>query len=59
MYGEGGEAPDQVAQSSCRCLVVGSVQSQTGWGFEQPALVTDVPTDGAGHGLDLSSSLPT
>ncbi|KAK4831509.1 hypothetical protein QYF61_018093, partial [Mycteria americana] len=42
----GGETLEQVAQRSCRCPVIGSVQGQAGWGFEQPALVEDVPAHG-------------
>jgi len=38
-YSEGGETLEQVAQRSCRCPIVGSVQGQAGQVFEEPALV--------------------
>jgi len=51
---------EQFAQRSCECSVTGSVQSQVGWGFEQPDLVKDVPACGMGVGLDdLQWFLPT
>ena len=40
---EGGETLEQVAQRSCRGPIIGSVQGQVGWGFDQPGLVKDVP----------------
>ena len=43
---------EQVAQRSCGCPLPGSVQSQAGWGFEQPGLVERVPAPMAG-GLEL------
>lgn len=36
---EGGDALEQVAQRSYGCLLHGSIQSQVGWGFEQPLTV--------------------
>lgn len=30
--------------------IIGSIQGQGGWGFEQPDLVEDVPTDISGVG---------
>ncbi|GAB0191433.1 cAMP-dependent protein kinase inhibitor alpha [Grus japonensis] len=41
---------DKVAQRSCGCPIPGSVQAQTGWGFEQPGLVEGVPAHGRGAG---------
>ncbi|KAK4827697.1 hypothetical protein QYF61_020975, partial [Mycteria americana] len=35
LYDEGGETLEQVAQGSCGCLILGSVQGQVGWGLEQ------------------------
>ena len=32
-----------------RCPIIGSVQSQVGWGFEQLDLAKDVPAHGRGH----------
>ena len=49
---EGGETLEQVAQRSCRCLIIGSIRNQVGWGFEQPDLVQDVPARGRGVGPD-------
>ncbi|KAK4826803.1 LOW QUALITY PROTEIN: hypothetical protein QYF61_011611 [Mycteria americana] len=46
-----GETLDQVAQRSCGCPIIGSVQGQVGWGFEQPDLVGDVPAHVRGVGL--------
>jgi len=48
LHHEGGEALAQVAQRSCGCPLPGSVQSHTGWGFEQPGLVDRVPACGRG-----------
>ena len=57
---EGGEALAQVAQRSSGCPLPRSVQSQAGWGLEQPGLVEDVPARGWRAGLeDLQRSLPT
>ena len=53
-YDEGGEALEQVAQSSCGCPITESVQGQVGWGFEQPDLVKDVPV--YCRGLELGGS---
>ncbi|KAK4824617.1 hypothetical protein QYF61_016923 [Mycteria americana] len=47
-YNAGGETREQVAQRSCGCPIIGSVQCQVGWGFEQPDLVEDVPAYGQG-----------
>jgi len=47
-YYEGGEALAHIAQRSCGCPLPGSVQGQSGWGFEQPALVEGVPAHGRG-----------
>jgi len=49
---EGGEALDQVAQSSCGCPLAGSIQGWVGWGFEQPDLMAGVPACGEGLELD-------
>ena len=51
-YKEGGETLEPVAQRGCGCPIIGSVQSQVGWGFEQPGLVKDVAAHGRGVGLD-------
>jgi len=48
---EGGEALAQVAQRCCGCPLLGSVQGQVGWGFEQPGLVEGVPGHGRGLGI--------
>ena len=53
LYYEGGEALEQVAQRSCGCRIMGSVQ---GWGFEQPGLVEGVPAQGR---APETRSLPT
>ncbi|KAK4828268.1 hypothetical protein QYF61_024933, partial [Mycteria americana] len=37
-YDEGGRTLEQVSQRSCGCPIIGSVQCQVGWGFEQPDL---------------------
>jgi len=42
-YDDGGEMLEHVAQWSCGCLIITSVQGQVGQGFEQPNLVNDVP----------------
>ena len=52
-YEEGGEKLGRVAQKSCGCPVMGSVQGQVGWGFEQIDLVEDVPVHGRGVGLGV------
>jgi len=44
----GSEALAEVAQRSCGCPLPGSVQSQVGWGLEQPGPVEDVPAHGRG-----------
>ena len=50
----------QAAQRSCDCPLPGSVQSQAGWGSEQPGLVEGVPAHGRGVGTGWSlQSLPT
>jgi len=35
-YNDGGDILKQVAQRSCGCPIIESVQGQIGWGFEQP-----------------------
>lgn len=42
---------EQVTQSCCGCSIIGSVQSQVRWDFEQCDLVNNVPACGGGHGL--------
>ncbi|KAK4831024.1 hypothetical protein QYF61_014912 [Mycteria americana] len=44
----------KVAQRSCGCPIIESVQGQVGQSFEQPHLVEDVPAHGMGVGLDVS-----
>jgi len=39
---------EQVAQRSCGCPLLGSVEGWAGWGFEQPDLVEGVPAHGRG-----------
>lgn len=34
---------EQVAQRSCRCLIIASAQGQVGWGLEQHDVVEGVP----------------
>ena len=59
-YGEDDEALEQVAQRSCGCPIIGSVQGQAGRGFEQPGLVDGVPAHGRGVQTRWSlRSLPT
>lgn len=50
---EGGEALAVVSQSSCGCLIPGSVQGQVGCGLEQPGLVEAVPAHGQEVGMAL------
>jgi len=52
LQGQIPEALAQVAQRSCGCPIPGSVQSQAGWGFEQPGLVEGVSAHGRGLELD-------
>ena len=40
---ETGAVLAQVAQKGCGCPIPGSIQSQAGWGFEQPGLEGGVP----------------
>ncbi|KAK4832329.1 LOW QUALITY PROTEIN: hypothetical protein QYF61_021779 [Mycteria americana] len=47
-----GETLEEVALRSHGCPIIGSVQGQVGWGFEQPDLVEDVPVHGRGLELD-------
>jgi len=47
-YNKCGEILEQDVQRSCGCSMVGSVQNQSGWGFEQPDLVEHVPVHGRG-----------
>jgi len=47
-YNEGGETLQQVAQGSCGCPIIVSVQGQVGQGFQQSDLVKDVPAHGRG-----------
>jgi len=47
LYYEGGEALEQVAQRSCGYLLLGSVQGQVRWGFEQPGLTEGVTSHGS------------
>jgi len=59
-HNEGGEALALVAQRSCGCPILGSVEGQVGQGFGQFDLVKNVPALGMGVGLnDLQRSLPT
>ena len=51
-YDEGGETLEEVAQRSCGCPIIGSVQSQVGWGFKQTDVVKDVPAHGRAVELD-------
>ena len=48
LYYESSEALAQAAQRSCGFPLPGSVQSQVGWGFEQPVLAEGVPAHGRG-----------
>ena len=34
---------ERVAQRGCGCPLLGSIQGQAGWGFEQPGLVGGIP----------------
>lgn len=45
-----GQALSQVAQRSRGCPIPGSVEDQTGWGFEIPGLVEGIPSYGRGVG---------
>ena len=51
IYCEGCETLEQVAQRSCGCPIIGSVQGEVGWDFEQPDLVEGVPAHGRKVGL--------
>jgi len=44
LYYEGGETLEQVAQRSCGCPIIASVQGQVWWSFEKPDLVKDGST---------------
>lgn len=44
LWCEGGETLEQLAQRGCECPLLGNVQSQVGWNFEQPGLVERTPT---------------
>jgi len=46
------EALAQAAQRSCGYHIPGSIQGQTGWGFEQSDLAEDFPVHGRGLELD-------
>jgi len=50
LHSEGDETLAQASQRSCGCPLPGSVQCQTGWGFEEPGLVEGVPAHGSGGG---------
>jgi len=50
----------RVTQKSCGCPILGSVQGQVRWGFEQPGLVEVVPAHARGLRTRWSTrSLPT
>lgn len=49
LYDDDGET---LEQRSCECPNPGSVQGQTGWGFQPTNLVKDVPAHGGGLRLD-------
>ena len=51
LYSECGEALEQVDQTSCGCPIPGSVESQVGWGFEQPGLVVGVTAHSRDAGI--------
>jgi len=51
-HNEGSETLEQVAQRVGRCPIPGNIQSQVGWGSEQPDLVEDAPACYRGVGLD-------
>jgi len=47
-YCEGGETLEQFAQRGCGSPLLGSIQGQAGWGFEQPG--PGVPAYSRGFG---------
>ena len=47
-YNKGGETLGQVAQRGCGSPNSRNIQSQAGWGSEQPDLVKDIPAYGRG-----------
>ena len=51
LYCKGGETLEQVAWRGCRCPLLGGIQGQAGWDFEQPGLEGAVPA--YSRGLDL------
>lgn len=46
-YTEGGDSKEQAAQGGVGCLILGNIQSHVGQGFEQLALLEDVPAHGS------------
>jgi len=52
LYDDGGETLAQVAQRCWGYQIIGSVQGQVGWGFEQPDPVKYVPAHGRRVGPD-------
>lgn len=44
---------EMVAQRSCGCPVIGSVQAEVGQDFEQPVEVKDIPVHGGWGGWGL------
>jgi len=50
LYNKGDEALEQVAQRSYGCPLLGSVQGQAEWGFEQAGLEEGVPAQSRGVG---------
>jgi len=51
-YSKVGETLARVAQRSGRCPITGNIQSQVGWGSQQPDVVEDVPAHCSELGLD-------
>jgi len=58
-YNAGSETLEQVVQRSCACPILGSVQSEVRWGFEQPDLLKDVPAHGTGDWTKQSLKAPS
>lgn len=46
-YTGGGDSKEQAAQGAVGCLILGNIQSHVGQGFEQLALLEDVPAHGS------------
>lgn len=48
IFYHGGKTQQQAAQRNFGCPVIGNIQGQVGWTFQQPDLVNDNPVGGRG-----------